>query len=98
MGAASDHTESLRAVDGNRKLDRTLDDADEGDDNSPTPAPSEDEYYDDDDEDDIDDDQDDDETEDGEALVAKFYRPGRWGREALEEEHSFLLERCLSKP
>lgn len=24
--------------------------------------------------------------------IAKFYRPGRWSREALEDEHSFLLE------
>lgn len=25
-------------------------------------------------------------------LVAKFYRPGRWSREAIEEEHRFVLE------
>jgi Ser/Thr protein kinase RdoA (MazF antagonist) len=31
------------------------------------------------------------EREDGERLVAKFYRPGRWSREALQEEHDFLL-------
>ena len=30
--------------------------------------------------------------EDGSALVAKFYRPGRWPREALLEEHAFALE------
>ena len=32
------------------------------------------------------------ETEDDEGLVVKFYRPGRWSREALEDEHKFLLE------
>ncbi len=32
------------------------------------------------------------ETEDGDPLIAKFYRPGRWSRTALENEHSFLLE------
>lgn len=26
----------------------------------------------------------------GENLVAKFYRPGRWTREALEDEHAFV--------
>lgn len=31
-------------------------------------------------------------TEDGEEYVAKFYRPGRWSVEALEEEHEFVLE------
>ena len=30
--------------------------------------------------------------EDGAFLVAKFYRPGRWTRAALQEEHHFLLE------
>lgn len=30
--------------------------------------------------------------EDGGFLVAKFYRPGRWTREALQDEHDFLLE------
>src|SRR5688572_14471988 len=30
--------------------------------------------------------------EDGSALVAKFYRPGRWSKEALLEEHAFALE------
>jgi Ser/Thr protein kinase RdoA (MazF antagonist) len=32
------------------------------------------------------------ETNDGEHLVAKFYRPGRWSREAVQDEHDFLLE------
>ena len=32
------------------------------------------------------------ETESAESVVAKFYRPGRWQRQALEEEHEFLLE------
>lgn len=30
--------------------------------------------------------------EDGGYLVAKFYRPGRWSRTALQEEHDFLQE------
>ena len=30
--------------------------------------------------------------EDGEPLVAKFYRPERWSLEQIEEEHSFSLE------
>ena len=30
--------------------------------------------------------------EGGEPLVAKFYRPGRWSREQLEEEHEFTLQ------
>ena len=30
------------------------------------------------------------ELEDGGALVAKFYRPGRWSREALLDEHDFM--------
>ncbi len=30
--------------------------------------------------------------EDGGFLVAKFYRPGRWTREALQDEQDFLLE------
>jgi Ser/Thr protein kinase RdoA (MazF antagonist) len=30
--------------------------------------------------------------EDGGFLVAKFYRPGRWTREALQDEHDFLRE------
>jgi Ser/Thr protein kinase RdoA (MazF antagonist) len=29
---------------------------------------------------------------DGTHVVAKFYRPGRWSREALEEEHRFVLD------
>jgi Ser/Thr protein kinase RdoA (MazF antagonist) len=28
----------------------------------------------------------------GNGLVAKFYRPGRWSRQALQDEHDFLLE------
>jgi Ser/Thr protein kinase RdoA (MazF antagonist) len=31
-------------------------------------------------------------TEDGAALVAKFYRPGRWSREAILDEHRFLAD------
>lgn len=30
--------------------------------------------------------------EDGGALIAKFYRPGRWSREALQDELDFLAE------
>ena len=30
--------------------------------------------------------------EDGGFLIAKFYRPGRWTRAALQDEHDFLLE------
>jgi Ser/Thr protein kinase RdoA (MazF antagonist) len=30
--------------------------------------------------------------EDGEGLIAKFYRPSRWSRKALQDEHDFLLE------
>ena len=30
--------------------------------------------------------------EDGESLVVKFYRPGRWTEEAILEEHRFLLD------
>jgi Ser/Thr protein kinase RdoA (MazF antagonist) len=29
---------------------------------------------------------------DGTKLIAKFYRPGRWGREAIEDEHRFVLD------
>jgi Ser/Thr protein kinase RdoA (MazF antagonist) len=29
---------------------------------------------------------------DGQPYVAKFYRPGRWGEEALLEEHRFVLD------
>jgi Ser/Thr protein kinase RdoA (MazF antagonist) len=32
------------------------------------------------------------ELEDGARLVAKFYRPGRWPREAILDEHRFLAE------
>ncbi len=32
------------------------------------------------------------ELEEGDALVAKFYRPGRWSNEAIGEEHKFALE------
>ena len=28
----------------------------------------------------------------GERLIAKFYRPGRWSKEALEDEHQFLAD------
>src|SRR5210317_1827336 len=31
-------------------------------------------------------------AEDGQGLIAKFYRPGRWSRDALQDEHDFLLE------
>jgi Ser/Thr protein kinase RdoA (MazF antagonist) len=30
------------------------------------------------------------EREDGAGLVAKFYRPGRWSRAALQDEHDFM--------
>lgn len=30
--------------------------------------------------------------DDGSALVAKFYRPGRWSTEAILEEHAYALE------
>ncbi len=30
--------------------------------------------------------------EDGTGLIVKFYRPGRWSGEALQEEHDFLVE------
>ncbi len=29
---------------------------------------------------------------DGERLIAKFYRPGRWSREALQDEHDFVAD------
>ena len=32
------------------------------------------------------------EASDGKGLVVKFYRPGRWSKEALQDEHDFLLE------
>ncbi|MFY9398677.1 MAG: phosphotransferase, partial [Desulfomonilia bacterium] len=28
----------------------------------------------------------------GERIIAKFYRPGRWSRTALEDEHQFLAD------
>jgi len=31
-------------------------------------------------------------TMDGERLIVKFYRPGRWSREALQEEHDFVAD------
>ncbi len=31
-------------------------------------------------------------AEDGSGLVAKFYRPGRWSQQGLQDEHDFLLE------
>ena len=30
--------------------------------------------------------------ENGNHIVAKFYRPGRWSRAQIEEEHAFLAE------
>ncbi|MBI3072281.1 MAG: serine/threonine protein kinase [Deltaproteobacteria bacterium] len=35
------------------------------------------------------------ELDDGARVVGKFYRPGRWSREAIREEHSFLRELAL---
>ena len=32
------------------------------------------------------------ETEDGSGLIAKFYRPGRWTQQGLQDEHEFLRE------
>src|SRR5512147_2648294 len=32
------------------------------------------------------------ELEDGSMVVGKFYRPGRWSREAILDEHAFLAE------
>jgi Ser/Thr protein kinase RdoA (MazF antagonist) len=29
---------------------------------------------------------------DGEPVIAKYYRPGRWSRDALQDEHDFLAE------
>jgi len=31
-------------------------------------------------------------AEDGTRLIAKFYRPGRWSHDALEDEHDFLQD------
>jgi len=36
-------------------------------------------------------------SEDGERLVAKFYRPGRWTRQAILDEHAFLLDCAVSE-
>jgi len=35
------------------------------------------------------------EATDGTRLIAKFYRPGRWTPEAIEDEHEFVLD-CLA--
>jgi len=32
------------------------------------------------------------ETVSGERIIAKFYRPGRWKKEALQDEHEFVLD------
>jgi len=32
------------------------------------------------------------ELDDGTTVVGKFYRPGRWSRQAIQEEHDFLAE------
>jgi Ser/Thr protein kinase RdoA (MazF antagonist) len=32
------------------------------------------------------------EQKDGTGIVVKFYRPGRWSKNALQDEHEFLLE------
>ena len=34
-------------------------------------------------------------AKDGTRLIAKFYRPGRWPKKALEEEHAFIQD-CAS--
>lgn len=31
-------------------------------------------------------------TKDGKGLIAKFYRPGRWSRTALQDEHDFVCD------
>lgn len=31
-------------------------------------------------------------SDDGDRYIAKFYRPGRWTRAAIEDEHQFLLD------
>ncbi len=31
-------------------------------------------------------------TVDGDRLIVKFYRPGRWSREALQDEHDFVAD------
>jgi Ser/Thr protein kinase RdoA (MazF antagonist) len=35
--------------------------------------------------------------DDGDFVVAKFYRPGRWSRDALLEEHAFSLELAVAE-
>jgi Ser/Thr protein kinase RdoA (MazF antagonist) len=35
--------------------------------------------------------------EDGSHLISKFYRPGRWNREAIEDEHRFLAHLISSE-
>lgn len=32
------------------------------------------------------------ETDDREGIIAKFYRPGRWTRAAVQDEHDFVIE------
>ena len=32
------------------------------------------------------------ESEEGDRYVVKFYRPGRWGRDAILDEHRFVIE------
>jgi Ser/Thr protein kinase RdoA (MazF antagonist) len=36
-------------------------------------------------------------TDDGEPVVAKFYRPGRWSDAAIREEHAFSAELALQE-
>ena len=36
-------------------------------------------------------------TDDGTGLIAKFYRPGRWSRLALQDEHDFLHDLTLAE-
>jgi Ser/Thr protein kinase RdoA (MazF antagonist) len=36
-------------------------------------------------------------VEDGQPLVAKFYRPGRWADETIQEEHDFSLALALEE-
>jgi Ser/Thr protein kinase RdoA (MazF antagonist) len=33
----------------------------------------------------------------GDRLIAKFYRPGRWERDALEDEHLFILDCAMDE-
>ncbi len=37
------------------------------------------------------------ELDDGTSIVVKFYRPGRWSRETILEEHAFLAELALAE-